>query len=196
LLVIRTLLTYLELDGYLEGGTPYYSSYKFKPLMDSKQILARFDGERRDFLANVLRQSRKAKTWFQIDLDETAQRLGCSRQRVLRALDYLGGQGMLELQTSRMRLRYRRLKPAIHPQQLASKLHQRMLKREAADLARLQQVMDLANHSRCQTDALARHFGGKLDQPCGHCSVCLRRHDKHAKRKKRQTHTTKIVSGA
>jgi ATP-dependent DNA helicase RecQ len=194
-LVIRTLLTYLELDGYLEGGTPYYSSYKFKPLMDSKQILARFDGERRDFLANVLRQSRKAKTWFQIDLDETAQRLGCSRQRVLRALDYLGGEGMLELQTSRMRLRYRRLKPAANLQQLADKLHQRMLKREAADLARLQQVIDLANHTRCQTDALARHFGGKLDQPCGHCSFCLRSRNNQAQRRNRRAQTTKTVSG-
>ena len=174
-LVVRTLLTYLELDGYLEGGTPYYSSYKFRPLLDSKQILARFDGERREFLANVLRQSKKAKTWFQIDLDQAARRLNCARQRVLAALDYLGEQGMLELQTSRLRLRYRRLKPAANPQPLAAELHQRMLKREAADLARLRQVLALAGHNRCQTNALAQHFGDNLEQACGHCSHCLQR---------------------
>jgi ATP-dependent DNA helicase RecQ len=35
ILVLRTLLTYLELDGYLQGGTPFYADYSFKPLMSS-----------------------------------------------------------------------------------------------------------------------------------------------------------------
>lgn len=175
LLVVRTLLTYLELDGYIEGGTPFYSCYKFKPLMDSKQILARFNDERREFLTNVLRQSRKAKTWFQIDLDDTAKKLNTSRQRVVRALDYLGEHGMLEIQTSRVRLRYRRLKLPANTQQLAATLHKRMLKREAADLERLQQVLDLAAKDHCQTAILAKHFGDHLKQACGHCSYCLQR---------------------
>ena len=33
----------MELDGYLEGGTPFYSAYKFKPLVEPEQILNRFD---------------------------------------------------------------------------------------------------------------------------------------------------------
>jgi ATP-dependent DNA helicase RecQ len=185
LLVVRTLLTYLELDGYLEGGTPFYSSYRFKPLMDSKQILARFEGERREFLANVLRLSRKAKTWFQIDLDQAARTLGTTRERVVRALDYLGEQGMLELQTSRVRLRYRRLKPSNNPQQLATTLHQRMLKRESADLARLQQVLDFADHGYCQTATLARHFGDSLEHACGHCSHCLQQNNGRSHRHNR-----------
>jgi ATP-dependent DNA helicase RecQ len=193
LLVVRTLLTYLELEGYLEGGTPFYSSYRFKPLMDSKQILARFEGERREFLANVLRRSRKAKTWFQIDLDQTARALGTARDRVVRALDYLGAQGMLEIQTSRVRLRYRRLKATTNPRQLATTLHQRMLKREAADLARLQQVLDFADHSHCQTATLARHFGDRLEHACGHCSHCL--HSSHA-RSNEQHRATKRAEAA
>lgn len=180
-LVIRTLLTYLELDGYLEGGTPFYSSYRFKPLMDSKHILARFEGERRHFLANIFRQAQKVKTWFQIDLDQTARTLGTARQRVVRALDYLGKQGMLELQTSRVRLRYRRLKPMVNLQQLASSLHQRMRKRQAADLARLRQVLSLADHRHCQTAALVKHFGDTLERNCGHCSHCLRHAEKRKK---------------
>jgi ATP-dependent DNA helicase RecQ len=186
-LVVRTLLTYLELDGYLEGGTPFYSSYRFKPLMDSKQILSHFEGERREFLAKIFRRSRKAKTWFQIDLDNTAQKLNTSRQRVVRALDYLGDQGMLELQTSRVRLRYRRLKPAAKPQQLAATLHQRMQKREAADLARLQQVLDLADHKHCHTAALAQHFGDKLEKACGHCSHCLKTNKSNTARRNANT---------
>ena len=62
ILVIRTLLTYLELDDYLQGGTPVYSVYQFKPLMASKTMLSRFEGDRREFLSQVLAQARKAKT--------------------------------------------------------------------------------------------------------------------------------------
>ena len=41
-LVLRTLLTYLELDGFLEGGTPFYANYRFKPLKTSNEILAAY----------------------------------------------------------------------------------------------------------------------------------------------------------
>ena len=39
-LVVRTLLTYLELDGYLEEGTPFYARYQLRPLMLFDDILA------------------------------------------------------------------------------------------------------------------------------------------------------------
>ena len=39
-LVVRTLLTYLELDGFLAGGTPFFSTYRFQPLKSSAEILA------------------------------------------------------------------------------------------------------------------------------------------------------------
>ncbi|MCH8922983.1 MAG: ATP-dependent DNA helicase RecQ [Planctomycetes bacterium] len=71
-LVVRTLLTYLQLEGYLEGGTPFYANYQFKPRMSSAEILTRFEGERRDFVARMLAQAVKAKTWFSIDLERAA----------------------------------------------------------------------------------------------------------------------------
>ena len=53
--------TYLELLGYLEGGTPFYAKYQFQPLKPSQEILSSFEGERRQFLANVFRQSQKQR---------------------------------------------------------------------------------------------------------------------------------------
>ena len=67
-LVLRTLLTYLELAGYLQSGTPFYANYQFRPLLSSTKILARFEGERRDFLAALFRQAVKGRTWFNLDL--------------------------------------------------------------------------------------------------------------------------------
>ncbi len=82
--VVRTLLTYLELAGHLERGTPFYATYQFKPLKTSAEILGRFDGERKKFLADLFRQATKAKTWFQLDLDEASRTLGQPRDRVVR----------------------------------------------------------------------------------------------------------------
>ena len=173
LLVVRTLLTYLELDGYLEGGTPFYSSYQFKPLMTSKQILARFAGERREFLERIFRSAHKAKTWFSIDVNAVAEATGTGRDRVVRALDYLGQQRMLEVRATGVRHRYRRLNAADDLEALANALYQRLLEREAREIGRLQQVVDLAALAGCKVEALAAHFGETLEDRCGHCSWCL-----------------------
>ncbi len=173
LLVLRTLLTYLELDGYLEGGTPFYSNYQFKPLMTSKQILARFDGERREFLTRVFRSAHKAKTWFSIDVDEVAAATGTGRDRVVRALDYLGEQQMLEVRATGIRHRYRTLNTPDNLKALAKVLYHRLLEREAREIGRLQQVLDLAVRAGCKVEALAAHFGEILEDRCGHCSWCL-----------------------
>lgn len=171
-LVVRTLLTYLELDGYLEGGTPFYSSYQFHPLCSSEQILGQFEGERREFLAGLFRQATKAKKWFRIDLDAAAANLGVDRVRVVRALDYLGEQQLLEVKTAGVRLRYRRLKLLGDLDALTEDLLGRMHKREQRDIARLREVLDLVTHDGCQASHLGAHFGERLEQPCGSCSWC------------------------
>jgi len=173
LLVVRTLLCYLELDGYLEGGTPFFSSYRFQPLVSSSDILGHFEGERREFLAQVLRQVRRAKKWFHFDADAAAKTLGCPRDRIVRALDYLAQQGWIDLQTSGVRHRYRLLRRPEDVAELAHTLHQRTLEREAREIGRLGEVLDLVSHDGCQVSALGRHFGEPLDGSCGHCSWCL-----------------------
>ena len=114
-LVVRTLLTYLELDGFLAGGTPFFSSYRFQPLRSSAEILAEFDGERRQFLRRIFQHAKKARTWFQIDLNEVARALDAPRDRVVRALDYLGERGWLKVDVSGTRHRYRRASRSFRP---------------------------------------------------------------------------------
>ena len=63
-LVVRTLLTYLELDGYMEGGTPHYADYQFHPLRTSADILGRFEGARRDFLAGLFRRAERPQVVY------------------------------------------------------------------------------------------------------------------------------------
>jgi ATP-dependent DNA helicase RecQ len=172
LLVIRTLLTYLELAGYLEAGTPIYAEYELRPLVAFEEILDRFAGERREFLLGLFGQARKARIWSSIDLEAAAQALGAPRDRLVRALDYLAEQGLLEVRAAGLRHPYRWLRRPDDLEALADTLHQRTLERETREIARLDQVLTLAAHDGCQTAFLAAHFGEQLPHPCGHCSWC------------------------
>ena len=171
-LVLRTLLTYLELDGFLEAGTPFYSNFQFKPLMPSKEILSRFESERHDFLKSVLARSVKKKTWFQLDVDAAAAALQQPRERIVTALDYLGEQQMLELKIAGVRSVYKRLRKPESEAELVNKLVQQVQQREAREIARLQQVMDLISLDACQVAFLCQHFGQPIEGDCGHCSFC------------------------
>jgi len=171
-LVLRTLLTYLELAGFLGAGTPFYADYRFKPLKTSAEILALFEGQRRVFLANLFRRAVKARTWLSIDPDAAAGHLGTSRERVIRALDWLGERHLLEIKAAGMRQPYRWLRRPRDTHALADELQQRMLRREEAEIGRLQQVLDFIAMDACQTNALCAHFGERREQPCGHCSWC------------------------
>ena len=173
ILVIRTLLTYLELEGYLAGGTPFYSGYQFKPLMSSAEILAKFEGERRDFLRRMLAQSKRKQTWFYLDVDEAARKLQQPRDRFVTALDYLGDQKMLELKATGVRNRYRRLRAPEDHDALVEHLFDQGIQRERRELERLNQVIHLVDLRECQVAHLCHHFGKPLGRDCGHCSSCL-----------------------
>lgn len=173
ILVVRTLLTYLELEGYLEGGTPFYSGYQFKPLMSSAEILVNFEGERRDFLRSVLAQAVKKRVWFTIDLDAVCNKLKQPRDRIVRALDHLGEKDYLDLKVEGVRNRYRRLKMPPDLNALADKIDQQARQREERELGRLNQIVELLELPTCQVASLCRHFGQELDSDCGHCSRCL-----------------------
>jgi ATP-dependent DNA helicase RecQ len=172
-LVVRTLLTYLELDGYLEEGTPFYAHYQFRPLLPSADILAHFVGERREFLATLWRCAEQARTWWHLDLERAIQATGAPRERIVRALDYLATQQWLEVKVEGVRHRFRQLRRPGDLNAVAQALHARTLDREARELARLHQVLELATHDGCQVARLCAHFGEVLPAPCGHCTWCL-----------------------
>jgi ATP-dependent DNA helicase RecQ len=172
LLVLRTLLTYLELDGLTEAATPYYSSYRFRPLVGLDEIIGRFKGERRRFVEGLFDQSSKKAIWYDIDLGPAARALGSPRTRLMRALDYFAEQGLLEVRAAGLRHRYRWLRRPDDVEALVDRLHQRTLEHEVREIARLVQVLELAGHDGCQTAKLCYYFGETLEHDCGHCSWC------------------------
>ncbi len=174
-LVLRTLLTGLELNGYLTGGTPFYSDYQFKPLLSSAEILQQFDDSRREFLAALFRQASAQRIWFKIDLDQAASAMQQPRKRLIDALDYLGERGLLEVKVSGVRNRYKIERRPKSNKDFARELIDAANLRERRELQRLQQVFDWIALDGCQSSALSERFENPLERPCGHCGWCRQR---------------------
>jgi ATP-dependent DNA helicase RecQ len=174
LLVLRTLLTYLELLGVLRQGTPFYAAYEAKPLEPLDAIFARVSGEPRQFIQRIFSAAKKGRVWYSMDPSVLAPALGAERERVVRALHYLEEHGAIELRTSEPRLRFTRVSSADSPDMLVHALLERFERREAQEIARLQQVLALVAEPGCQTGALVGYFGETLPGPCGHCTSCHR----------------------
>ncbi len=170
--VVRSLLTYLELQGVLESTASRYENYKFKPLVASTDILKHFEGERREFASSVLALSVKKKIWFEISLPQAADRLKCERQRIVRMLDYFAERGWIELQVTGLVHGYRRSQPLGDVETVTQELYQYLLEREIGELSRLEELFELMCTDRCQSAALAEHFGQTMHDTCGHCNVC------------------------
>jgi ATP-dependent DNA helicase RecQ len=106
-------------------------------------------------------------------VDQAATATRSPRDRVVRALDYLGELGLLELKAEGVMHRFYRLNTPSDVAAVAQSLYDRTLKREAREIERLRQVLELAGHDGCLWKKLGERFGERLAQPCGHCAWCL-----------------------
>lgn len=172
-LVVRTLLTYLELDGYLAATSPRYDTYKIRPLVTSQAILSHFDGERREFISGILSSLSKGRKLFLLNMVVAAKKLNTDRERIIRAIDHMVEKGWLEVQVSDLVHGYRWCNRLTNPKTVADDLFDRLTKRESGEIARLDDVFGMATGAVCLPSRLAQHFGESLSEPCGECSVCL-----------------------
>jgi ATP-dependent DNA helicase RecQ len=171
-LVVRTLMTYLELEGFIEATAPRYDKYEFKPLVASAEILKHLQGDERRFASGVLSLSVKKKTWCELPIQIIAERLQCDRTRIVKLIDWIGEQGWMELKVSGLVHGYRRLKPIDDVEAVADRLFLKLAQLESQEIARIERLFETAISRTCQAALLANYFGQSIDQPCGQCSAC------------------------
>jgi ATP-dependent DNA helicase RecQ len=171
-LVLRTALTYLELLGVLHQGTPFYAGYRFRPTCAPTELVAQFTGEPAQFLAQLLDQAKRGRTWLSFDPEALARTLAQPRERVVRALEVLEERGLGVLEASDVRHRFTSSGAAPELDSLVAELRTRFERRETNEIERIEQVMRLVHAPGCLTNALVAHFGEIRPQPCGHCSGC------------------------
>jgi ATP-dependent DNA helicase RecQ len=174
-LVLKTLLTYLELEGLLRQGTPFYAGYRMRPVGEAgyDELLARFDPARAAFLQRVIAAGKQGRVWTTLAPGELATTLGEDRARIVSALGYLEDQGLVELQPAEARQRYAVLALPGDRTELARELLARFERRERGEIERIQSVLALVAADDCQVRALVAYFGEQRAEPCGHCSHCL-----------------------
>jgi ATP-dependent DNA helicase RecQ len=173
-LVVSTLMTYLELEGIIGSTGPIYNDYKFQPHRSSSEMLAGLDAERVRFLRAMFSRAKKGRTWFSIDIAETAKALNEERQRLVAALNHFEESGDLTLKVAGLRHGYRfRRRPGGSGSQFAATIHERFLRSEARDIERIQQVVELASMDSCTVRKVLDYFGESLSSNCGHCDRCF-----------------------
>jgi len=172
ILVLKTLLTYMELAGYLFEKTSYYESYKYQMLVPQEEILAKFSGERAALLKNIFDNSKPGRIWYKIDVREVAVKLQQPRDRIIKELDYLHENEMLLVSAGKVRHRYEIIDRPDNLAAYSAQLHDKFLEREANDVFRIQQVLKLVTHNGCQVNHLLEYFGEQRAENCGHCNWC------------------------
>jgi ATP-dependent DNA helicase RecQ len=166
--VLKTLLTYLELDGYLHERGPRCQTYRFRRVGGSSGGLAVHAA----LMGELFRCARFGTTWYTLPIDEAASQLRRPREELVNALVEAQELGTIELEPRDSRVRYRRIQQLGQLDQLLDGLMGRLLQREAREIIRLHQVLQLATHDGCQTNWLASYFGEQRTAPCGHCQWC------------------------
>ncbi|MBV1805928.1 ATP-dependent DNA helicase RecQ [Pseudomonas viridiflava] len=172
-LPLKTLLVQLELRGIIAPRYAYFAEYRFKFLIEPAELMARFEGERRQFVEAVIQTSSRARTWATVDFDALYQQYGAERGRVVTALDYFQEKGWIELESKQMTEVYSLLRTDFDPDALSKELHVYFSEHETTEVARIHTMLEVFASDQCLTHRLARYFGDdNAPERCGHCSVC------------------------
>ncbi|SCY05912.1 RecQ family ATP-dependent DNA helicase [Desulfoluna spongiiphila] len=175
-LPLKTLLVYLELFGVIKPVRVFFESYAFKYERPKETIIGAFQGERRAFVEAVFALSADKKVWSYPDMQAIGETTGSPRERILSALTWFEEQGMITLKQGRAVDVFEILQQQLDVPALAERLHDLFSQKEVSEVARIHQVLDLADGTACLAQALSAYFGEPLASPCGSCSVCTGDH--------------------
>ena len=172
-LPLKTLLVQLELKGIIAPRFAYFAEYRFKYLLEPEALVAKFEGERRQFVEAIVHTSARARTWCTLDFDALYQQHGADRARVVKALEYFQEKGWIELESKQMTEVYALLDASFDAEALSGELHAYFKQHEASEITRIDNMLALFESAECLSQRLAEYFGDRqAPQRCGHCSVC------------------------
>ncbi len=170
--VVSTIFAYLELAGLLEARGSFFDGYRVKLLQPMRKVLAGRDAKERKLLEAVFAELDAEWKWLAIKISETAERLGVAPEKLRLLVEELEAAGDVALKKSGWRQAYRVKKEPGDLAELSRGMADGFRAREISDLNRLEQVLGLSSTRQCLTKVLLKHFGEKLEEPCGHCDRC------------------------
>jgi len=173
-LVLETVITYLEKDKILEPAGLFYATLQIAFRHPEDRVIAGHKPEGQKFLQSLFASGKRGTRLLTIEPDATAEKIGESRERILKALSYLEEAGDIEIKPSGLRHRFRLLPRAKerNPHEIATWLHGLFTSREKQDLGRLDGIVQFASAPGCSVRRLLNYFGEKTDSDCEHCGRC------------------------
>jgi len=173
--VIKTILTYLEMDGYIQPTERFFSLYKVQFTQSKERLLKGFDRGQQDFLSKLFNLGKLGRQWLEINPVEAAEQLQVSRQKVIKTLIELENLGELTLKASQLRHTYQINCPSSDYKEITQSMIQLFDQKEKDNLKRLDQVISYCLGNRCSYQVLLEHFHEEIP-PCGHCHYCQNPH--------------------
>ena len=173
-LVLETVITYLEKERILEPAGFFYSTLQIAFHHPEERVIAGHTPERQKFLSNLFATGKRGRRLLTLDLDAAVLAIGESRERILKALNYLEEAGDIEIKPSGLRHRFKLLPGSSDrtPRDIATWLNGLFTDREKKDLARLDGIIAFSEGQGCATNRLISYFGEKMASDCGHCCRC------------------------
>ncbi len=170
--VVSTVMTYLEIDGIIEATGCHYATYRARLLRSEEKILAGRSPSERKLIQHLLAAGEMKRWWWYFYPAKLADEFNTTREKIVALLTGLEAAGDVILKVSHVRHAYRMKKDPGELKLLIGRLVEKFQSREQSDLARLSQVLGISSQRGCLTAYLTKHFGEKLEQPCGHCDRC------------------------
>jgi len=173
-LPLKTLLVYLDMEGIIKPKYARFDEYAFQYRAPPSDIIDEFDGERREFVQEILKGCRTKKTWTYVDIPGILRSYSTAdRQRVIAALEYFAEKGWIELQAKQEVEAYEILTRDFDIGVLSRKMCGLFAAKESQEIQRIHAVVDFLEGNSCISRSLARYFGDDIGKDrCGHCSFC------------------------
>ncbi|MGE9267452.1 MAG: RecQ family ATP-dependent DNA helicase, partial [Verrucomicrobiales bacterium] len=164
--VLETVLTYLELAGYLRPLGKFRTRFQLRLLRPLHRILAGHPAETRHLLSELLALGEEKRSFLHLDLPAAAQELQRPRSELLDLLNELESHGDASVKGSHVHQEFDLLKRPEDLRALIDELVARFARREESEFARLRKVRAFAESADCRNTLLLAHFG-EPSAPCG-----------------------------
>ncbi|MEA3222656.1 MAG: RecQ family ATP-dependent DNA helicase [Thermodesulfobacteriota bacterium] len=173
LLPLKTLLVYLDMEGIISPKFTWFEKYSFKYHIESSDILGKFHGERKEFVAAVLAHCHTKKTWTYVDMRGILESYGANRQRIIMALEYFDEKGWIALQSRQAIEVYEIMTQDFNIGELTERMYRLFKTKELHEIQRIHNMVNFFESNSCLSKRLAEYFGEHLEKDhCGHCSFC------------------------
>lgn len=173
ILPIKTLLVYMEMHGIIKPMYSYFADYRCSLNQEEENILARFSGERKNFISAIFEHSKKARKWITVNFEDISNQYSTDRNRIVTALEYLAEQNLINLEAKQMVDTFAIQKADFDLDKVAIELFESFTQKEEVELNRIREMLSLFESDICLSKRLANYFGEYPEwEKCNHCSVC------------------------